>query len=104
MAILFLDFFGSDPSKMDQTRKFGEQTSQIQAQRAWFLVNHNLFHSGTANFFLHFGTFNTKSVANSNVAVLVQCDHELLPFVLSVLSGQKIFSVDFWNFLLGQKV
>ena len=42
-----------------------------------------------------FGTFNTKSVANSNVAVLVQCDHELLPFVLSVLSIQKIFSVDF---------
>ena len=31
----------------------------------------------------------------SNVAVLVQCDHELLPFVLSVLSIQKIFSVDF---------
>ena len=29
MAILFLDFFGSDPSKMDQTCKFGEQTSQI---------------------------------------------------------------------------
>ena len=29
MFILFLDFFGSDPSKMDQTRKFGEQTSQI---------------------------------------------------------------------------
>ena len=29
MAILFLDFFGSDPPKMDQTCKFGEQTSQI---------------------------------------------------------------------------
>ena len=29
MAILSLDFFGSDPSKMDQTRKFGEQTSRI---------------------------------------------------------------------------
>ena len=29
MAILLLDFFGSDPSKMDQTRKFGEQTSRI---------------------------------------------------------------------------
>ena len=29
MAILFLDFFGSDSSKMDQTRKFGEQTSRI---------------------------------------------------------------------------
>ena len=29
MTILFLDFFGSDPSKMDQTRKFGEQTSRI---------------------------------------------------------------------------
>ena len=29
MAILFLDFFGSDPSKMDQTRKFGEETSRI---------------------------------------------------------------------------
>ena len=29
MAILFLDIFGSDPSKMDQTRKFGEQTSRI---------------------------------------------------------------------------
>ena len=29
MAILFLDFFGSDPSKMDQTHKFGEQTSRI---------------------------------------------------------------------------
>ena len=28
MAI-FLDFFGSDPSKMDQTRKFGKQTSLI---------------------------------------------------------------------------
>ena len=26
MAILFLDFFGSDPSKMDQTHKFGEQS------------------------------------------------------------------------------
>ena len=34
MTILFLDFFGSDPSKMDQTRKFGEQTSKIQARRA----------------------------------------------------------------------
>ena len=29
MPILFLDFFGSDPSKMDRTRKFGKQTSQI---------------------------------------------------------------------------
>ena len=29
MAILFLDLFGSDPSKMDQTHKFGEQTSRI---------------------------------------------------------------------------
>ena len=29
MAILSFDFFGSDPSKMDQTRKFGEQTSWI---------------------------------------------------------------------------
>jgi hypothetical protein len=29
MAILSLDFFGSDLSKMDQTRKFGEQTSRI---------------------------------------------------------------------------
>ena len=29
MAILFLDFFGSDPSKMDQTQKFGEQKSRI---------------------------------------------------------------------------
>ena len=29
MAILFLDFFGSDPSKMDQTCKFGKQASQI---------------------------------------------------------------------------
>ena len=29
MAILSLDFFGSDPSKMDQTSKFGEQTSRI---------------------------------------------------------------------------
>ena len=29
MAILFLDFFGSDPSKIDQTHKFGEQTSRI---------------------------------------------------------------------------
>ena len=29
MAILFLDFVGSDPSKMDQKCKFGEQTSQI---------------------------------------------------------------------------
>ena len=29
MAILLLDFFGSDPSKMDQTRKCGEQTSRI---------------------------------------------------------------------------
>ena len=29
MAILLLDFFGSDPSKMDQTFKFGEQTSRI---------------------------------------------------------------------------
>ena len=29
MANLFLDFFGSDPSKMDQTHKFGGQTSRI---------------------------------------------------------------------------
>ena len=29
MAILYLDFFGSDPSKMDQTCKVGEQTSRI---------------------------------------------------------------------------
>ena len=29
MAISFLDFFGSDLSKMDQTCKFGEQTSRI---------------------------------------------------------------------------
>ena len=29
MAILFLDFFGSEPSKMDQTCKFSEQTSRI---------------------------------------------------------------------------
>ena len=29
MAILFSDFFGSDPFKMDQTRKFGEQTPRI---------------------------------------------------------------------------
>ena len=29
MAILFSDFFGSDPSKMDQTRKLGEHTSRI---------------------------------------------------------------------------
>ena len=29
MAILFLDLFGSDLSKMDQTRKFSEQTSRI---------------------------------------------------------------------------
>ena len=29
MAFLFFDFFGSDPSKMDQTRKFGEKTSRI---------------------------------------------------------------------------
>ena len=29
MAILFLDFLGSDPFKMDQTHKFGEQTSRI---------------------------------------------------------------------------
>ena len=29
MNTLFLDFLGSDPSKMDQTRKFREQTSQI---------------------------------------------------------------------------
>ena len=29
MAILFLDFFGSDPSKKDQTHKFGEQTFRI---------------------------------------------------------------------------
>ena len=30
MAIFFfLDIFGSDPSKMNQTRKFVEQTSQI---------------------------------------------------------------------------
>ena len=33
---LFFDFFGSDPSKMDQTCKFGEQTSRM----AWFLVKH----------------------------------------------------------------
>ena len=29
MTILFLDFFGTDQSKMDQTCKFGEQTSRI---------------------------------------------------------------------------
>ena len=29
MAILFLDFFGPDPSKMDQSHKFVEQTSRI---------------------------------------------------------------------------
>ena len=29
MALLFLDCFGSDLSKMDQTQKFGEQTSRI---------------------------------------------------------------------------
>ena len=29
MAILSLDFFESDPSKMDQTRKFGKQTTRI---------------------------------------------------------------------------
>ena len=29
MAILFLDFFGSDPSKMDQTGKFGEQKYRV---------------------------------------------------------------------------
>ena len=29
MAILFLDFFESDASKMDQTCKFSEQTSRI---------------------------------------------------------------------------
>jgi hypothetical protein len=29
MAILFLDFFGSDLSKMDQTCKFGKQTSRF---------------------------------------------------------------------------
>ena len=29
MAILFVDFFESDPSKKDQTCKFGEQTSRI---------------------------------------------------------------------------
>ena len=29
MTILYLDSFGSDLSKMDQTCKFGEQTSQI---------------------------------------------------------------------------
>jgi hypothetical protein len=29
MSIFFFDFFVSDPSKMDQTRNFGEQTSRI---------------------------------------------------------------------------
>ena len=29
MVIIFLDCFGSDPSKLDQTHKFGEQTSRI---------------------------------------------------------------------------
>ena len=29
MAVLFLNIFGWDPSKMDQIHKFGEQTSQI---------------------------------------------------------------------------
>ena len=29
MAISFLDFFGSDLSKIDQTRKFSKQTSRI---------------------------------------------------------------------------
>ena len=29
-----------------------------------FLINHNLFHSGTAKKFLRFGTFNKKSVPN----------------------------------------
>ena len=42
MAILFLDFFGSDPSKMDQTRKFGEQTSRILEFKSKGLDFYNL--------------------------------------------------------------
>ena len=34
-------FFGSDPFKMDQTRKFGEQTSRILEFKpeGWYLIN-----------------------------------------------------------------
>ena len=42
MAILFLDFFGSDPSKMDQTRKFGEQTSRILEFRPEIITKDSL--------------------------------------------------------------
>ena len=42
MAILFLDFFGSDPSKMDQTHKFGEQTSRILEFNPKELEGYNL--------------------------------------------------------------
>ena len=31
-------FFGSDPSKMDQTRWTDISNSRIQARRAWFVV------------------------------------------------------------------
>ena len=48
MAILFLDFFGSDPSKMDQTRKFGEQTSGILE----FKPNHFRKQSSSSSFLL----------------------------------------------------
>ena len=37
MAVLFFDFFGSDPSKMDQTCKFSEQTSRFLVGR-YYLV------------------------------------------------------------------
>jgi hypothetical protein len=43
MAILFLDFFGSDLSKMDQTRKFGEQTSRILEFKPKGLISSNIY-------------------------------------------------------------
>ena len=37
-----MDFFGSDPFKMDQTRKFGEQTSRILEFKSKGLDFYNL--------------------------------------------------------------
>ena len=53
MAILFLDFFGSDPSKMDQTHKFGERTSRIlefKPERLDFQCYINMINKGNSVF------------------------------------------------------
>ena len=46
MAISFLDFFGSDPSKMDETCKFSEHTSRILGLTFGRTVEENLVYFG----------------------------------------------------------